>query len=229
MLVHITGVFTPEQAAACRAALGRARWIDGKTTAGQAAARVKQNAEADLTDPEVRKWSDAVRHALAASKAFMATALPARICPPSFNRYGGGQTYGVHNDAALFEFAQAGGSAWVRSDYDSANWIQLHEVFDTGTALNRHFDTLGRHIVSCHAKDIQVENRLSVHLQDGCPGQGLMDFATLFARLEALDPDYPAIAEGNSTEELPAVGALFHETAKKLGIRVLDAGERASR
>ena len=54
-----------------------------------------------------------------------------------------------------------------------------------------------------------------------------MDFATLFRRIEALDPDYPVIAEGNSTEELPQVGALFHETASQLGIRVLDTGEKA--
>jgi sugar phosphate isomerase/epimerase len=116
-------------------------------------------------------------------------------------------------------------SPWVRCDYDSANWIDLHSIYDTSSALDAHFDLLGRHIVSAHAKDIWPENRLAVHLQDGCPGKGLMDFSTLFRRLEALDPDYPAIAEGNSTEELPAVGSLFQETAKSLGIRVLDADE----
>lgn len=114
----------------------------------------------------------------------------------------------------------------VRCDYDSANWITLETVYDTGSALNAHFDLLGHHICSAHAKDIWVENRLAVHLQDGCPGKGEMDFSTLFRRLEALDPDYPMIAEGNSTEELPEVGALFHRTAQVLGIRVLDTGER---
>ncbi len=117
-------------------------------------------------------------------------------------------------------------SPWVRCDYDSANWISLDTVYDTGTALNAHFDLLGRHICSAHAKDIWVENRLAVHLQDGCPGKGEMDFPTLFSRLEALDPDYPLIAEGNSTEELPEVGALFHRTAAALGICILDSGER---
>jgi len=117
-------------------------------------------------------------------------------------------------------------SPWVRCDYDSANWITLETIYDTTAALNRDFDLLGKHICSAHAKDIWVENRLAIHLQDGCPGQGLMDFGTLFKRLEALDPDYPAIAEGNSSDELPAVGALFHETARQHGIRVLDTGEK---
>jgi len=121
------------------------------------------------------------------------------------------------------------GSPWVRCDYDSANWITLDTIYDTTGALNAHFDLLGRHICSAHAKDIWVEDRLAIHLQDGCPGKGLMDFPTLFARLEALDPDYPIIAEGNSSEELPEVGALFHRTAKDLGIRVLDSGERAGK
>lgn len=116
-------------------------------------------------------------------------------------------------------------SPWVRCDYDSANWITLDTVYDTAAALNHHFDLLGKHIVSAHAKDIWIENRLTLHLQDGCPGKGLMDFKTLFRRIEDLSTDYPVIAEGNRTEELPAVSRLFHETAAELGIQVLDAGE----
>ena len=116
-------------------------------------------------------------------------------------------------------------SPWVRSDYDSANWIARETVYHTGEAINHHFDVLGSYIVSCHAKDIWIENQLALHLQDGCPGKGLMDFKTLFARMEALSPDYPVIAEGNNTDELPAVSALFHETARALGIRVLDVDE----
>jgi sugar phosphate isomerase/epimerase len=121
------------------------------------------------------------------------------------------------------EVLDAVDSPWVRCDYDSANWITLETIYDTGGALNHHFDTLGRHIVSCHAKDIWIENRLTLHLQDGCPGKGLMDFKTLFRRMEALNPDYPVISEGNSTEELPEVSALFHRTAQELGIQVLGA------
>jgi sugar phosphate isomerase/epimerase len=114
------------------------------------------------------------------------------------------------------------GSPWVRSDYDSANWITRETVYHTTAALERDFDLLGDHIVSCHAKDVWIENRLTLHLQDGCPGKGTMDFRTLFRRMEALSPEYPVIAEGNTTDELPAVSALFHDTAQQLGIRVLE-------
>jgi len=117
------------------------------------------------------------------------------------------------------------GSHWVRSDFDSANWITRETVFNTGPALDRMFDVLGDHIVSCHAKDVWIENKLTLHLQDGCAGKGRMDFDTLLRRMEALNPDYPVIAEGNSTEELPGVGELFHRIAANAGIRVLDADE----
>ena len=116
-------------------------------------------------------------------------------------------------------------SPWVRSDYDSANWITRETVYDTAAAVSHHLDVLKRHVVSCHAKDIWIENRLSLHLQDGCPGRGTLDFHALFRRMEALSPDFPVIVEGASAEEMPAVGALFHRIARDLKIRVLDADE----
>lgn len=119
-------------------------------------------------------------------------------------------------------------SPWVRSDYDSANWITLKDVFDTGAAIDHHFDVLGKHIVSCHAKDAWVENRLVVHIEDGCPGHGNVDFRTLFRRMEALSPDYPVIVEGAKTEDLPMVSAMFQQIADELNIRVLAADEEVA-
>jgi sugar phosphate isomerase/epimerase len=116
-------------------------------------------------------------------------------------------------------------SPWVRCDYDSANWITLDTIYETGAALDHHFDVLGDHIVSCHGKDTWIENRLTVHIEAGCPGKGLLDFKTLFRRMEALSPDYPVISEGNRTEDLPFVSRFFHDTANELGIRILDADE----
>ena len=120
------------------------------------------------------------------------------------------------------------GSPWVRSDYDSANWITRETVYDTASAVSHHFEVLKKHIVSCHAKDIWIENRLALHLQDGCPGKGNMDFRELFRQMEALSPDFPVIVEGAATDEMPAVGRLFHQIAHELNIRVLDTHEEAA-
>jgi sugar phosphate isomerase/epimerase len=116
-------------------------------------------------------------------------------------------------------------SPWVTSDYDSANWITRETVFDTAAAVTHHFEVLGKHIISCHAKDIWIENRLALHLQDGCPGNGVMDFHNLFRNIESLSPDYPVIVEGATSEEMPEVARLFHKIAGECNIRVLDAHE----
>ena len=113
-------------------------------------------------------------------------------------------------------------SPWVTSDYDSANWITLQQTYDTTPAINRHFDVLGKHITSCHAKDIWAEDKLAVHLQDGCPGKGNLDFRVVIQRMEALSPDYPILPEGCATEDLPQVVALFRGLAAELGIKVIE-------
>ena len=119
-------------------------------------------------------------------------------------------------------------SPWVRLDYDSANWINLYNAWDTTAAINHHFDLLGEHIISCHAKDVFVGNRLVMDIRDGCAGRGLVDFRTLCRRMHMLSPDYPIIVEGAQTEDLPEVSELFHGIAAELDIPLLDADEEAA-
>jgi sugar phosphate isomerase/epimerase len=174
--------------------------------------------------PHPANWSAASRRQLVRSLKECAAAAEAAgvlLCLE------GHQTVTLESAEVTREVLAEVDSRWVRCDYDSANWVGLKTLYDTTGLINSHFDLLGEWIASCHAKDVWAENRLSIHLQDGCPGQGLVDFRTLFRRLEALSPDYPAIAEGNTTDELPAVSALFHATARELGLRVLDTGEHA--
>ncbi len=140
----------------------------------------------------------------------------------------GHQLVTVESAAVTAEILDAVGSPWVRSDYDSANWVTRETVYNTTHALHDDFAVLGRHIVSCHAKDIWIENRLALHLQDGCPGKGLMDFRTLFMLAEAISPDIPIIVEGAVSEELEGVSALFHGIAAQANIPILDAQHRIS-
>ena len=84
------------------------------------------------------------------------------------------------------------------------------------------FDTLGDHIVSGHAKDISIKPSHITHMPTGAPGTGQLDFATYIRRMEDLDPTYPLIVEGASTEQLPATSQFLHGVAAELGIEVLD-------
>lgn len=140
----------------------------------------------------------------------------------------GHQLVTLESAAVTAEILDAVDSPWVKSDYDSANWVTRERVYHTAQALRDDFATLGRHIVSCHAKDIWIENRLALHLQDGCPGKGNMDFRTLFSLAEAISPDIPIIVEGAATDELEGVSTLFHRIATEAGIPILDSAQKVS-
>lgn len=111
-------------------------------------------------------------------------------------------------------------SHWVRCDLDPANWITLETAFDTSAAINHMFDVLGEHIVSGHAKDSRIEDRLTIHIDACCPGQGNLDFATYFRRMEQLDPEYPLIVEGASYEQWPAASEYLHRVAREAGVHI---------
>jgi sugar phosphate isomerase/epimerase len=111
-------------------------------------------------------------------------------------------------------------SPWVRSDLDPANWITLDNAHSSGAAIDHMFDVLGHHIVSGHAKDSRVEDRLTVHIDACSPGTGTLDFATYLRRMEALDHSYPLIVEGAAFEQWAAASDYLHGIARQEGIAV---------
>jgi sugar phosphate isomerase/epimerase len=167
--------------------------------------------------PHPDNWTATCRHQLVKSLRECAKAAESAGVYLSLE---GHQLVTLESAQVTREILDEVGSRWVRSDYDSANWLTRETIYRTTEAIHRDFDILGEQIVSCHAKDAWLENRLTLHIQDGCPGKGNVDFHALFQRMEALDPEYPIIAEGNSTDELPFVSALFHRVAGELGIPV---------
>ena len=132
----------------------------------------------------------------------------------------GHQLVVLENEEVTKEILDAVDSPWVRSDLDPANWVTLKTVYRTGEYIDRIFDTLGKHIVSGHAKDITLTNEHTLHLPTRAPGKGMLDFKAYIRRMEALDPEYPLIVEGAQEAELPEVSDFLHRTAAELGIQV---------
>jgi PKHD-type hydroxylase len=161
MLVHIPAVLTPEEVRATRAVLDASRWIDGRGSAGHMASSVKANQECDLTDPPVRARSDFILRALSSNARFTASVLPARICPPSFNRFTGGQHYGTHNDAALLCFSEAQAPRWVRTDLAATLFLAAPQDYDGGELVIE--DTFGPVKVKLPAGDLVVYPASSQH------------------------------------------------------------------
>ena len=101
MLIHIPRVLTPEQVRQCREALAESAWVDGRVTAGKQSGRAKHNLQLPEDAPEAKVLGEMVLKALAASDRFMSAALPLKVYPPLFNRYGEGMGFGDHIDNAI--------------------------------------------------------------------------------------------------------------------------------
>lgn len=117
-------ILSPERLAAIAAALGRARFIDGKATAGWSAAGVKANQQAD--DPALVPLAAEIEAALRAHRVFALAARPRRLHPMLFARYEPGMTYGPHVDDALM------GEPPLRTDLALTLFLSEPETYDGG-------------------------------------------------------------------------------------------------
>jgi PKHD-type hydroxylase len=159
MMLHIPAVLSRQQVAAMRAQLDQSGWVDGRATVGQQGAQVKRNRQLPEASPLSRELGQIILAALAASPMFFAAALPLRIVPPLFNRYGVGEEYGAHVDGAV---RQVPGSALpLRTDVSATLFLSEPDEYDGGELLV--MDTYGAHEVKLAAGDLVVYPSSSVH------------------------------------------------------------------
>jgi len=159
MMLHIPNVLTREQVAAMRAAIDAADWVDGRATVGSQGAQVKRNRQLPETSPVALEQGRIVQQALAASPLFFAAALPLRIVPPLFNRYSGGETYGLHVDGSVRNVA--GSPLRLRTDVSSTLFLCDPEEYDGGELVV--VDTYGTHEVKLPAGDLILYPSTSLH------------------------------------------------------------------
>lgn len=98
MMIAIPSVLTPPQLQRVCDILRSAPFVDGKLSAGLAAARVKNNQEVPHNSPELDTLNDIVMTALVRHPVYRAAALPLRVAAPYYARYTPGMTYGEHTD-----------------------------------------------------------------------------------------------------------------------------------
>lgn len=85
---------------------------------------------------------------------------------------------------------------------DPVNLICSPQRYGANGALIRQcFDQLGPYIRSCHAKDIALSGRLTVHLDEVRPGLGGLDYTTYLHCLDRLDKDIPLMLEHLPTDD----------------------------
>jgi sugar phosphate isomerase/epimerase len=116
------------------------------------------------------------------------------------------------------ELLQAVGDPGFGVHLDPVNWINSPaRYFENASLLRECFQKLGRWIVSIHAKDILLGDRLTVHLEEKRPGLGKLDYVVFLQEADRLPLDTPVILEHLPEEEYPSARAYLLRKAEEAG------------
>ena len=159
MLLHIPAVLDLATVKACRERLDQADWLDGRITAGSQSAKVKNNQQLANDEANAVAVRAVILAALANNDLFFSAALPKRIFPPLFNRYGQGMGFGMHVDNAMRRITDTG--EWVRSDLSATLFFSDPDEYDGGELVIE--DTYGVHEVKLAAGDMVLYPSSSLH------------------------------------------------------------------
>lgn len=159
MLIRIPDLLSPDEILAIRRLIDSADWTDGNATSGHQSALAKQNRQLPETSAAARQAGALILDRLSASPLFVSAALPFKVFPPLFNRYEGGETFGVHVDNAVR--AQAGSDFRIRSDLSATVFLSAPEDYDGGELVID--DTYGEHRIKFAAGDMVLYPASSLH------------------------------------------------------------------
>ncbi|CAN5478955.1 Fe2+-dependent dioxygenase [soil metagenome] len=208
-MLHIPAVLDGDAIARVQALLDAAPWQDGRATAGHMSIHVKQNRQLPEDCAAAREAGAIIRAALDTNALFMSGALPARIVPPLFNRYEGGETYGAHIDGAI---RHAAGQR-IRTDLSATLFLSAPESYGGGDLVVR--DGGGDHRVKLACGDMILYAATSIHqvepvtrgartaaffwiqsiVRDGLQRQMLFDLDRTIQALQASAPGNPALLD----------------------------------
>lgn len=159
MLVQIENLFSADELRDLRQQLLAQPWVDGKATAGVQSAQAKHNRQLDEDDPVARQLGGLILQRLSDNPLFMSAALPKRIYPPLFNRYGAGEGFGFHIDNAIRGIK--GVRERVRTDLSATLFLAEPDSYDGGELVIR--DTFGERQVKLPAGHLVLYPGSSVH------------------------------------------------------------------
>lgn len=218
-MFKIERVLPAEKLETIAARLATASWVDGRATAGNRSAEVKRNRQLAEDDPVAREIGGEIIAALATNALFAAAALTAKISPPLFNRYEGGEAYGDHIDGSVRPL----GKLRMRTDLSATLFLSDPESYDGGELVIR--DLQQEHRIKLQAGDLFLYAATSIHRVE--PVRRGARFASVFwiqslvrdaehrAYLYALDQTIQAMTkEGAKPEHGLALTALYHNLVR---------------
>lgn len=160
MLICIPDVLSKDDVADFRRLMDSAKWEDGRSTAGSQSALVKDNTQLPPDSKISRKLGERVLTALAANPLFISAAIPLRIFPPLFNRYGVGNHFGLHVDNAVRGDKLTGQR--IRTDLSATLFLSEPDEYDGGELIAE--DHYGSHEVKLAAGSMVLYPATSLHM-----------------------------------------------------------------
>ena len=157
MLLTIQSAIAPDQLKVLQQALSQARFVDGKLTAGKAAARVKHNLELDSQERVATDAARVIMGNLFNNTDFKLAALPLRVATPIIARYTPGMEYGEHIDDPVM----GGEGQRFRCDVATTVFLSDPESYEGGELVVR--TSFGEKRVKLPAGDAVVYPASSLH------------------------------------------------------------------
>lgn len=165
-MVCVPGILAKDDVAEFRRIMDAAEWEDGRSTAGAQSALVKRNEQLPPTGETARRLGERIIRALTASPLFMSAAIPLRIFPPLFNRYGEGHHFGLHVDNAVRGDHLTG--MRIRTDLSVTLFLAEPDEYDGGELVVE--DEYGSHEAKLSAGDLVLYPSTSLHMVNPVTG-----------------------------------------------------------
>lgn len=160
MMTCIPEVLTKHEVAEFRGLMEANDWEDGRRTAGAQSAAVKHNEQLPTDGGLARRLGDHIISALTKNPLFVSAAVPLRIFPPLFNRYGPGDSFGLHVDNSVRGDPLTG--LRIRTDLSATLFLTEPDEYDGGElAIETAF---GAQEVKLAAGDLVLYPASSLHL-----------------------------------------------------------------
>jgi len=160
MLICVPKVLSKADVAEFLGVMDACEWEDGRSTAGAQSAMVKNNEQLPPDSTAARQLGERVIRALTANPLFISAAIPLRIFPPLFNRYGAGHHFGVHVDNAIRGDPLTG--MRLRTDLSVTLFLSEPDQYDGGELIVE--DLYGSHAVKLPAGDLVLYPASSLHM-----------------------------------------------------------------
>ncbi|GEM73820.1 Fe2+-dependent dioxygenase [Sphingomonas aquatilis] len=159
MLIAIPDILDAAGVARLREIIDAGEWVDGNVTSGPQAALAKRNRQLAEGSEAARAGAAFVLDALGRSPLFFAAALPLKVFPPLFNRYEGGEDFGLHVDNAIR--LQRGSDFRIRSDLSATLFLDDPDSYDGGELVIE--DRFGPQTVKLPAGHLVLYPASSLH------------------------------------------------------------------